>query len=102
MTRRPPRSTLFPYTTHYQSVLRFGDSTDPEIQTPVARALVNKGIALERLDRTEKAVTPLDQSARRFGDSTDPVIQTQVAWAILSKAIALGDIDTAVTDYHQL
>src|SRR5438132_13723978 len=34
MIRRPPRSTLFPYTTLFQAVLRVGGPPDPGSRTP--------------------------------------------------------------------
>src|SRR5438132_13349734 len=34
MIRRPPRSTLFPYTTLFRSVLRVGGPPDPGSRTP--------------------------------------------------------------------
>src|SRR5205085_8725360 len=40
MIRRPPRSTLFPYTTLFRSVVAYGndDSLDPDRQRALARA----------------------------------------------------------------
>src|SRR2546430_13150179 len=39
MIRRPPRSTLFPYTTLFRSFMDFMLGDDPDLQTPIRGGL---------------------------------------------------------------
>src|SRR5439155_11205950 len=44
MNRRPPRSTLFPYTTLFRSVERLGNSGEPKYEPPVEVAKSQKDL----------------------------------------------------------
>ena len=84
---------------------RFGESDDPELRVQVARALVNKGVALGSLDRNEAAVETYDELLRRFGESDDPELRVQVASALFNKGVALASLDrneAAVEAYDEV
>src|SRR5438874_3299881 len=57
MIRRPPRSTLFPYTTLFRS-------------RPVARLRADRGVLLLRSRRRLHCILPLDRNAQRDRKST--------------------------------
>src|SRR5258705_7472382 len=61
MIRRPPRSTLFPYTTLFRSLIRFQGSTELELQVPVASALYNKGRTLSDRGFAQEAIYVYDE-----------------------------------------
>ncbi len=67
-------------------VARFGDKEAPALQEQVARALVNKGVRLGRLNRHEDAIAACDEVVARFGDKEVPALQEQVARALFNKA----------------
>ena len=71
---------------------RFGDSEDPAVQEWVAKALVDKGVALVRLARAQEALSVWDEVERRFSASNSPVVDEQVVWALVNKAIALREL----------
>jgi uncharacterized iron-regulated protein len=71
-------------------VARFGDSADPALAEQVAEALVNKGVRLGALDRSEDAVAAYDQVVARFGDSADPALAEQVAAALVNKGARMS------------
>ena len=84
---------------------RFGESDDPELRLRVAKALLNKGVALGRLDQPQAAVEAFDELARRFGESDDPELRLRVAKALFNKGVALGRLDqpqAAVGAYDEL
>src|SRR5260370_4377053 len=59
MIRRPPRSTLFPYTTLFRSNAGCG-STDPaELQQAVVAAGANAGLAFAATTRSEEHTSEL-------------------------------------------
>src|SRR5438034_7740609 len=69
MTRRPPPSTLFPYTTLFRSVLRHGDASPPREEGLVARRLEllqrrGRGGAI-RVGPDPHAVEPVAARVRR-------------------------------------
>jgi preprotein translocase subunit SecA len=59
----------------------------------VAKALVNKGITLGDLNRSEDEISVYDEVLRRFGDATEPAMREQVARALLYKGFRLGDLN---------
>src|SRR2546430_12267115 len=61
MIRRPPRSTLFPYTTLFRSVLIIED--DPELA-----ALVRDGLRAQRIDTTLATTFPDGRAQAGAGD----------------------------------
>src|SRR3712207_7383084 len=68
MIRRPPRSTLFPYTTLFRSVL-----TDPsyagQIVTMTSPQIGNYGIAAADQESTGPRVAGLDRKSTRLNSS---------------------------------
>ena len=73
-------------------VERFGDSTEPALREPVARALFNKGNALGELGRPEQAIEAYDSVVERFGDAPEPALREGVASALFNKGNALGEL----------
>src|SRR5438034_4618605 len=60
MIRRPPRSTLFPYTTLFRSVVAVGDGDAQVVVAPRARALVGEPHHLvHRVLRSEEHTSEL-------------------------------------------
>jgi TolA-binding protein len=67
-------------------VARFGDAPEPALREQVAKALVNKGVTLGELGRSEEAAGVYDQVVARFGDAPEPALREQVAKALRMKA----------------
>ncbi|MGZ4517524.1 MAG: tetratricopeptide repeat protein, partial [Mycobacteriaceae bacterium] len=59
----------------------------------VVTALVNKGLTLCRLDRSEEAVGVYDEVVARFEQAPEPALREAVARALVYKGVALGDLD---------
>ena len=70
-------------------VERFGDSTEPALREPVARALFNKGNALGELGHPEQAIEAYDSVVERFDDAPEPALRERVAMALVNKGNAL-------------
>src|SRR2546430_17332181 len=68
MIRRPPRSTLFPYTTLFRSVKRLRDVRQP---VPLLRDLVGGGHAEMVGGEHEEAVVGTDEDAAVLGGDRD-------------------------------
>src|SRR3712207_7357579 len=67
MIRRPPRSTLFPYTTRFRSEAASAEPGDP--QSP-ARAFDDSPVPLFVIDRTGRIVG-LNRAAEKFYGATE-------------------------------
>jgi tetratricopeptide (TPR) repeat protein len=75
----------------YDALLaRFADAQEPALREQVARALVNKGVALGRMDDHAAAVAIFDDLLARFADAREPALREQVARALVYKADTLG------------
>src|SRR2546430_7121398 len=73
MIRRPPRSTLFPYTTLFRSAVRRGRHIDkPLVGVAVARAVPRKV-----LERCEHALGVQDRKSTRLNSS-----HSQISYAV--------------------
>ena len=72
---------------------RFGDSEDPAVQEWIAKALVDKGFALARLNRAQEVLSVWDEVERRFSASNSPVVVEQVVRALVNKTIALRELN---------
>ena len=59
----------------------------------VARGLVNKGLALGELNRSEEAIAVYDEIFERFGGSDQLELLKQVARALFNKGVALGELN---------
>jgi hypothetical protein len=55
----------------YDVVARFGDAAEAPLREVVAGALVNKGVALGALGRSEEAIAVHDDVVARFGDAAE-------------------------------
>jgi tetratricopeptide (TPR) repeat protein len=78
---------------------------DPTLPERIAKALVNKGITLEKLNRDEDAISAYDEVVRRFDDSTETAIQEQVAKALVNKGITLEKLnrdEDAISAYDEV
>ncbi|MFB3897561.1 MAG: tetratricopeptide repeat protein, partial [bacterium] len=58
----------------------------------VAKALVNKGVTLGDLKRSEEEIKVYDDLVARFGQAQELAIQEQVAKALFNKGITLGNL----------
>jgi tetratricopeptide (TPR) repeat protein len=56
------------------------------------RAMVNVGILLTELGRSEEAVGVYDEVVARFGDGREPALREQVAGALINKGAILGKL----------
>ena len=52
-------------------------------------ALVNKGVRLGSLNRSQEAIAAYDDVVKRFGEATEPALREQVAKALVNKGILL-------------
>src|SRR3712207_820369 len=73
MIRRPPRSTLFPYTTLFRSA-KLGPETEQLLVAPVALALLHR-----RLCPTQGAVAPFAQASNGDVELTGHCLQRLAA-----------------------
>jgi tetratricopeptide (TPR) repeat protein len=71
-------------------VARFGDAAEPALREAVARAMVDKGLTLGRLNRSEDAIAVYDELLARFGAATEPALREPVARAMVDKGLTLG------------
>ena len=68
-------------------MVRFADAP-----TSGAKALVNKGLALDELGRGEEALPSFDQVVTRFGDAPEVAFREVVAQALYSTALTLSGL----------
>ena len=71
---------------------RLDGSSDVESRRDLARALFNKALALERLERRKKAIEAYDQLIERFGEDEDRMLRRHLAKSLLRRATMLGQI----------
>ncbi len=77
----------------------------PAMQVRVANALVNKGITLGSLNRSEEAIAVYDEVLQRFGDAAEPALRAQLATALCGKGFRLGTLnrsEEAITVYDEV
>ncbi len=67
-----------------------GDSASQQFS---AMALINKGIVLGQLNRSEEELDTYDQVVARFGEAAEPALREHVAAALINKGIALGQLN---------
>ncbi|AVT75913.1 hypothetical protein RPPS3_18500 [Rhodopseudomonas palustris] len=72
---------------------RFGAAEQPEFRVWVARALVNKGAALQLLGRSEDAIVVYDDAVSQFGAAEEPGLRRQLARALVNKGGALKSLE---------
>jgi tetratricopeptide (TPR) repeat protein len=79
--------------------------SDLPIETHVARALLNKGVRLGALNRSEDAIAAYDEVVRRFGDATEPEMRERVAKALRNRGVRLGALnrtEDAIAAYDEV
>ena len=74
-------------------ILRFGESEIPAVLDWVAKALVNKGVALGTLSRPQEALETFDEVVLRFGESDIQTFRESVASALLNRAKPLDALN---------
>lgn len=68
---------------------RYGNAPEPALREQVFKALINKGITLGRLNRSEEALAANDDVMKRYSDAPEPSLREQVAKARASKGFVL-------------
>src|SRR5258707_9724170 len=76
MIRRPPRSTLFPYTTLFRSV-RSIDMRNPQDQYDLALLMFSRGQRMESLEIVRRAIALFKQAAERSEEHTSELQSRQ-------------------------
>ena len=69
---------------------RFADAPEPALREAVANALVNKGVRLGELGRSEEEMAVYDELLARFADAPEPALREQVAKALFNKGIRVA------------
>ncbi|MBI2303537.1 MAG: tetratricopeptide repeat protein [Chloroflexi bacterium] len=75
------------------------------IRPSFPEALVNKGVALGQLGRSQEEVAVYDEVVRRFGEDSAPALREPVAKALFNKGVALGQLgrsEEAVAVYDEV
>jgi len=62
-------------------VQRFGEAGEPALREQVAKALVNKGVRLGALNRSQEAIAVYEEVVWRFGEAGEPALRATVALA---------------------
>ena len=70
----------------------FGDQKASTVPDLVARALLNKGITLTRLDRCEEAVLAYDAAVETFASTDSPELRDALATVLVNKSHCLKEI----------
>ena len=86
-------------------VERFGASDSPEVQVPVAWALIDKGDTQRERGEYEAAIVAYDEVVERFGSSDAPELQRRVAWALEKKGDTQrqrGEYEAAIVAYDEV
>src|SRR2546427_9243319 len=88
MIRRPPRSTLFPYTTLFRSLLRLAEGCDVLVSNVRPQAMARLGLAYE--DVADRKSTRLNSS------------HSQISYAVfcLKKKKQLRVTNLSSIDFH--
>jgi len=95
---------------------RFGAASELEFRELVARALINKGVTLNKLGRPEEAIATYDDVLSRFGAASEPELCGLVEQARLNKGqlrqwdaltwiirgVALGRCVEAIAAYDEV
>ena len=71
-------------------IVKFGKSTDQDLQEEVAKALYHKADALLQLDKQDAAISAYDELISRFGNSNVPAMQAEVVKSLIDKASIFG------------
>ena len=66
-------------------VKRYGEAPEAALRERVAKALVNKGITLGQLQRSEEAIAVYNEVVKRYGEASEAALREQVAQALAFK-----------------
>src|SRR5262249_45373717 len=72
-----------------------GTATELPLREQVTNALVNKGVGLGQLGRSEEAITVYDDVVARFGTATELPLRELVANAVVSAVEGTPQIDAS-------
>jgi len=72
-----------------KAIIRFGESTNVNVQFEIAWILMEKAVALRRSQRLAASVAAAREVITRFGGSTDQRIATERIWAIHAEGDAV-------------
>ena len=72
---------IFPIAVYEEVVRRFGEAGEPALREQVAKALVNKGVRLGALNRSQEAIAVYEEVVWRFGEAGEPALRATVALA---------------------
>ena len=70
-------------------VSRFGRVEVPTVRDSIAKALVNRGVILARLERHQAAIRAFEQAAEEFGSTRSPEIEVVLATAMVGRSVSL-------------
>lgn len=73
-------------------IVQHGKSADPHLQDEVAKAMLEKGYALQGLKLNEKAMQTYNALIEHFGDAKKIEMQVLVANAMISKGYLFNDL----------
>ncbi len=68
---------------------QYKDRPEPQIAEQVAEAMVNKGVSLGALNRSDEAIQVYDEVVARYKDRPEPQIAEKVAMAMVNKGVIL-------------
>ncbi|MEN9665763.1 MAG: hypothetical protein RLZZ326_2126 [Planctomycetota bacterium] len=83
----------------------FGSRREPGIAEQVAIALVDKGVTLGKLGRSDDEITVYDDVVSRFGSRPESGIAEEVARALVNKGVTLGQLgrsDEEISVYDEV
>ena len=70
---------------HFDKASKFSENP-----MDIARSLLNKGVILGQLNRSDEAVAVYDEVVHRYGDASEPALQEPVAQSLFNKGMTLG------------
>ncbi|HOY71278.1 MAG TPA: tetratricopeptide repeat protein [Methylotenera sp.] len=73
-------------------ILQHGKSADPNLQEEVAKAMLEKGYALDGLKLSDKALQTYNTLIERYGASNNIEVQVLVANAMMNKSYLFNDL----------
>jgi hypothetical protein len=77
----------FEITVYDEMLARFRDAAEPALRERVAGAMVNKGVRLGQLNRSEDAIAVFDELLAHFGDAAEPAFRARVARSAMVPAL---------------
>ena len=74
-------------------IAKYRDQPEAEIAEQVAKALLNKGIVLGLLNRSDEEIQVYDELIAKYRDQPEAEIAEQVAKALFNKGLTLGSLN---------